>query len=146
MGKFWGWGIALLVLLWIIIGSSKNSGDTPGVENHFLGQSTISRYDAISENWDEIKEYLSGTETINACSEESGNCYDLDADIENGLINEIYFPNGGYLYFGADIDSNGEASDFDQNGDAWDFTLDMDSSLVDDAVSDWASNNNYELE
>lgn len=145
MEKFWGCGIALLVLLWIVNGSS-NSDDTPGVENHFLGQSTMSRYDAISENWDEIKEYLSGTETIEACSEESGNCYDLDADIDDGSIDEIYFPNGGYLYFGADIDSDGEASDIDQNGEGWDFTLDMDSSVVDDAVSDWASDNNREIE
>ena len=58
----------------------------------------------------------------------------------------IYFPNGGYLYFSADIDEGGNASDFDQNGDSWDFTIDMDSSVIDDAIYDWASDNEYTIE
>ena len=106
----------------------------------------IDRYDAIYDYWDEIKDYVAGTETIDACSSESGNCYSLDAEISNGQIEMIYFPDGGYLYFSADIDENGNASDFDRDGNSWDFTLDMDSSIVEDAVYDWASDNDYVIE
>lgn len=107
---------------------------------------TISYNEAISEYWDEIKDYVDGTETIEACSSTSGNCYDLDANISSGAVEQIYFSSGGYLYFSADIDENGNAFDYDQNGDAWDFALDMDSSIVDDAVNDWASSNIYTIE
>lgn len=118
--------------------SYRNSGIS---ENATLG-----RDEAISEHWDEVKEYVDGTETVGACSSSSGNCYDLDADISGGIIDQIYFPNGGYLYFSADIDESGSASDSDQNGDGWDFTVDMSSSIVDDAVDNWASANGYTLE
>lgn len=107
---------------------------------------TISRDEAIGSYWDEIKDYVDGTETIDACSSESGNCYSLDADISNGAVEQIYFSNGGYLYFSADIDESGNASDIDQNGNSWDFTIDMDSSIIDDAVNDWASDNGYMIE
>lgn len=107
---------------------------------------TLSRDEAISEHWDEIKEYVEGTETVEACSSSSGNCYDLDADISNGELEQIYFPEGGYLYFSADIDENGSASDLDQNGDSWDFTVDMSSSIIDDAIENWASSNDYTIE
>lgn len=118
--------------------SYRNSGTS---EN-----TTLSRDEAISEHWDEIKEYVDGSDTVEACSSSSGNCYDLDADISNGQIEQIYFPSGGYLYFSADIDESGSASDSDQNGDSWDFTLDMSSSIVDDAVDNWASSNGYTID
>lgn len=107
---------------------------------------TVGRDEAIENHWDEIKDYVDNTETIDACSSESGNCYSLDADISNGAVEQIYFSNGGYLYFSADIDEGGIASDIDQNGNGWDFTIDMDSSIIDGAVSDWASDNDYTIE
>lgn len=120
---------------------TRSYGNSRANEN-----TTLSRDEAVSEHWDEIKEYVDGTETVEACSSSSGNCYDLDADISNGQIEQIYFPNGGYLYFSADIDESGNASDSDQNGDSWDFTIDMNSSIVDDAVDNWASSNGYTIE
>jgi hypothetical protein len=101
---------------------------------------------AISEHWDEIKKYIDGTETIEACYEESGNCYYVDADISNGIIERIYFSNGGFLDFFAKIDEDGSAWDFDENGNSWDFTIDINSSIVEDAVYEWAEDNNYEIE
>ncbi len=143
-----GAGILLLIVILLF---STHHRENVNTESNFFSDSnfdsnTISRSDAIDSDWDSIKEYLNGTETANACSAESGNCYDLDADISNGTIDEIYFSNGGYLYFGADIDSNGDASDFDEDGNEWDFSFDMNSSLVDDAISEWASENNYNVE
>lgn len=109
----------------------------------YEGPATLSRDDAVSEHWNEIKEYLNGSETVEACSSSSGDCYDLEADISSGEIDEIYFSDAGYLYFSADIDEDGNASDVDQNGDSWDFALDMNSSIVDDAIDEWASSNGY---
>ncbi|MBI5798993.1 MAG: hypothetical protein HZB10_03605 [Candidatus Yonathbacteria bacterium] len=150
------WTIVAIVVFSIFInhGSDKSSAVQSSVEpasNFYRSPEvseshTISRDDAISEHWDEIKDLVDGSETVEACSSSSGSCYDLDADISSGAIEQIYFPSGGYLYFSADIDKNGEASDSDQNGDDWDFTLDMDSSIVDDAVNNWANANGYTIE
>lgn len=124
-----------------------NAGDSYRFPtNDYRESRVIDRDDAVYEYWDEIKDYVNGTEVIDACSYESGNCYSLDADISDGQIELIYFPNGGYLYFSADIDEDGNASDIDQNGNGWDFTLDMDLPLIDDAVYDWASDNGYAIE
>lgn len=141
------------IAAFFIFSGNENSSDYSGNDSYQFRDSnyreedkTIDRYDAIYEHWDEIKDYVSGTETIDACSYESGNCYGLDAEISNGQVEMIYFPNSGYLYFSADIDENGNASDFDNDGNSWDFTLDMDSSIVDDAIYDWASDNGYEID
>lgn len=145
----------IIIVILIIVSSSNGSKNTMNNDSTYDYQSsgrinseykTIDRDEAISEHWDEIKNYLDGSETIDACSSESNNCYDLDAEISNGQVEEIYFPSGGYLYFSADIDENGEASDFDQNGDDWTFTLDMSSSIVDDAVNQWADSNDYQID
>jgi len=106
----------------------------------------ISRDDAISDYWDEIKEYINGTETIEAYSYESSNYYDLEVDISNGQIETLYFNNGGHLEFSAEIDNDGHASDTDEDGNCWDFEIDMDSSLIDDAIENWANDNSYEIE
>jgi|SRR3989344_6250670 len=119
------------------------SDDSSEYENE---EYAIDRYDAISDYWDEIREYVNGTETVEAYSWKSGSYYDLDVDISDGTIEAVYFPNGGHLYFSAEIDSDGEASDYDQNGNSWDFTLDMDSSVVEDAVYEWASDNGYSIQ
>ncbi len=47
---------------------------------------------------------------MEACSQDSGSCYDLDADISDGVVERIYFPNGGHLDLdGAEIDEDGYA-------------------------------------
>lgn len=109
-------------------------------------QRVLTRDEAIEGYWDEIKDYVDGTETIDACSWESGNCYSLDADISGGVIETVYFSSGGYLYLSADIDESGNASDIDQNGNSWDFTIDMDSSIIDDAIEEWAYDNDFVIE
>ena len=127
--------------------SDYNSGDIFQFSSSYEQEDrTIGYYDAIYDYWDEIKDYVNGTETIDACSYGSGNCYSLDAEISNGQVEMIYFPNGGYLYFLADIDENGNASDFDNDGNSWDFTIDMDSLIIDIAIYDWASDNGYTIE
>lgn len=142
--------IGALIAFFVFSGDENERTYYPSYPNSrsidYEEDNIISRDDAIYYHWDEIKDYVSGTETIDACSLSSGNCYGLDADISNGAVETIYFPSGGYLYFSADIDENGNASDFDQNGDSWDFTIDMDSLIIDDAIYDWAYDNGYEIE
>jgi hypothetical protein len=111
-------------------------GDTPTNDGSSETPSAINRDAALSEHWDEIKEYANGSETVQACSE-SG-CYDLDADISSGIIETLHFANGGYLMLSADIEYDGSASDADERGRLWDFTLDMDSAIVDEALREWA--------
>jgi len=139
------WLLVIGVLFSIFSGGGDDSYKHEQEESEDATE-IIYRDEAIDLYWDEIKEYVNGTETIEACSAQSGNCYDLDADISSGAVDQIYFDNGGYLYFGADIDSNGYASEYSYNGDVWDFYLDMGSSIVEDGIYDWASDNGYELE
>lgn len=93
--------------------------------------------DLAYDHWDEVKEYMSGTETIDACSD-SG-CYSLDADITDGYVETLYFPNGGYIYPDAEIDESGFAEGYDNDSNYWEFQIDMDSSMVQDAISEWAT-------
>jgi len=92
-------------------------------------------YDTAYDHWDEVREYISGTETIDACSD-SG-CYSLDADIYNGVIDTVYFSNGGYISPDAYIESDGSASGYDSDGRDWTFEVDTGSSLVEDAIQEW---------
>lgn len=128
--------------------SKGNSVSTPQpkpiyYENEFR---ELSRDAAIEEYWDEIKDYMDGYESIEAFSYASGNYYNVEATISNGAITRISFPDGGYLYFYADIDSNGTAEEIDTvHGSAWSFQIDVGSAFVDDAIFNWADVNGYEI-
>jgi hypothetical protein len=124
--------------------SGNETSDRSFDRASFSVRSSISRDDALSEYWNEIKEYATGSEVVEACSE-SG-CYDLHAEISNGALEIVHFPNGGYLMIAADIDQDGNASDVDQRGRIWDFTLDMESSVVDQAIQKWAVANKRRID
>ena len=73
------------------------------------------------------KESYTSSETINACSENAGNCYDVVATIyhtfdkdgtEHKSVEQINFDNGGYLTFG---DAPLPGSGTDQKGNDWSF-------------------------
>jgi len=144
--------ILIVVFLFWIFGSGDNSKELSSSSRHYYSghyndyeDKVIDRDEAIDYYWSDVRDYLSGTETIEACRI-SGNCYDLDADIYRGMIDTIYFYNGGYLNFDTEIDEDGYANEYDRNGDEWEFFLDMDLSLVDDAIEEWAEDNNYIIE
>jgi hypothetical protein len=61
-----------------------------------------------------------GTETVYACNESSGNCYDLDADVDNGEIETLYFPKGGNvdIYWDGDC-YDGPCYATDENDNEW---------------------------
>lgn len=74
------------------------------------------------ENNENSIENVSGTHTVEACSSNSGNCYDLEADINSGVVDTIHFDNGGYLDVDAQLDESGQSSGDSNNGDSWDIT------------------------
>ena len=138
-----------IVIGLILIGAIfwGNSGTTPDYSEEYSDyaeEQTIDSYDAKLDYWDDISEYLDGTHTIEACSDSSGNCYDVDAEISSGDIQMIYFANGGYLdIYGGDVDYDGTASG-DSDDDYWSFQVS--DSDIDEAVQDWADYNDYTLE
>ena len=119
-------------------GYSASSEDNDSQVSHTIDRDTV-----ISEHWDEIKEHVNGIENIEACT--GSNCYDLAADISNGIINIVHFPNIGYLSPDEDINENGSASSY-HDGKNWDYQVDMDSGTVDDTVQEWADDNGYEVQ
>jgi hypothetical protein len=90
-------------------------------------------YDNAYDEWETVREYIDGSYTVDACSD-SG-CYSLDADISSGYIDTVYFPNGGYLSPGSEIDSSGSASAYDSDGNAWEFIVSGD--VIDEAIDNW---------
>lgn len=133
-------GIALAGVLGLVIfnGSGSSSGSSGKyTEYEDNGYEELGSIEDLAYNhWDEVREYMSGSETIEACSD-SG-CYSLDAEIADGYIEMLYFPNGGYIYPDAEIDEDGSAAGYDGDGNYWQFEVDLDSSTVQDAISDWA--------
>lgn len=150
--------VVLVILLWAIKGVYTwifNSDSSYSNSSYSSSYSSSYDYDeenvidvdtAIDDYWDEITDYLDGTEEIEACYD-GYNCYDLEADISNGQVETLYFPNGGYVTFwGDDFNSSGYAYDTDDDNRDWEFTLDMNSSFVKNAVEEWADDNGYTLE
>ena len=144
--------IATFVVIGLIIffsifssGNDTSSSSDNNYTGSYSSENTIDRYDAKTDYWDEIKEYIDGTYTVIACSENSGNCYDLDLDINDGNTRSLYFPNGGYVDIYTEFDSDGSTSGYDDNdADYWELTLN--DSDIDDAIDEWAYDNNYTLE
>ena len=141
----------ILLVVFIVVflsgcSSDSNLSSSGSISDSYKSsqENIISRYDAIADYWDEIQEYLDGTEEIEACSD-SG-CYDLEADISDGYITTLYFNNGGYLDFYAGIDNSGYAYDSDDELNDWEFSISMNSYFVDNAIEEWASDNDFELE
>jgi len=91
----------------------------------------------------DYNEYINGNEDVEACS--SSGCYTLEADISDGVVNTIHFPNGGYVNIDAEIESDGSASGSDDEGNNWDITVS--ESLLEDAKQEYiesVAENNYD--
>ena len=127
-----GWGV--IIFFGFLIFSSLGGGsdtDTPYLQGDMSdeGGSPTIRYedtptfedDPYTTN-DESNDQpvgFYGTETMNACNQSSGNCYDLDVDSNGEEVERIYFPKGGWV----DIDSSdcedGHCTATDENGNDW---------------------------
>lgn len=103
---------------------------------------TIDYDEALDDHWDEIKEYINGTESIDVYSHKSGGTYTLDADISNGEVEIIHFENGGYIYINADLNSDGTGEGYGA-GDYWD--VEVDPSIIEMGAEEWADDNGLTL-
>src|SRR5688500_15130407 len=96
----------LVVLLVACVALQACGGAEPASSRYIAEDDTISRDEAISDHWDDICEHLDGSETLEACDQSSGNCYDLEAEISSCNIDTVRFPNGGFLSPGEPIDNS----------------------------------------
>ncbi len=110
-----GW---LLVTLAIAIAASSCHRSLPPPSG--------SPNDELYEEQRKKRQDYSESTSISACSERSGNCYPLTADIdhhfsdqgrESVTVERVYFENGGYLDFGVPIPGHGT----DSKGTDWSF-------------------------
>lgn len=95
------WGIIIFIVYGII--SAFGSHNNTDYDYQPFYEANI----YSSETNEEI-EKPDGTYTVEACNTRTGNCYDLDADISDGLVETIYFLSGGHLDLdGAELDEDG---------------------------------------
>jgi hypothetical protein len=61
-----------------------------------------------------------GTETLSVFSHDSSNYYILDGDIEDGALERLYFPKGGWIdFYSCDLDEDLEGDCVDEEGRLW---------------------------
>ena len=53
-------------------------------------------YSSYDEDYEEYPAGFSGSDNMEACNNETGNCYDLEIDSDGENIERINFPNGGW--------------------------------------------------
>lgn len=136
-------GLIVLVVIAYFLGwfgdGKKDQVETPEIQDVGLadfetgGSSNLPLINTHKSDYYDDSQYEdyvekpNGTYTVEACSQNTGSCYDLDADIYDGVVDRIYFPNGGHLDLdGAELDeyysASGESyTDSDgYDGDSWD--------------------------
>jgi hypothetical protein len=60
--------------------------------------------------------------TLIVSQEESGNTYTLDVEVEDGAVQRIYFPKGGWVDLdGCELEDDLTGECVDENGDHWIF-------------------------
>ncbi len=99
-------------------GDMSDSGGTPTYRNEY----TPSYEDDPNTTNDESNDQpvgFYGTETMSACNQSSGNCYDLDVDSDGENIERIYFPRGGWVDVDYSDCEDGYCYVEDENGTEW---------------------------
>lgn len=130
--QFLGWGF-LILIIWGVV--SLFSGDKISSDAYLKGDmsdyggSSTQRYedtpifeDDYSTTNDESNDQpvgFYGTETMYACNQDSGNCYDLDVDSDGENIERIYFPKGGWVDVDYSDCDDGYCYVEDENGREW---------------------------
>ena len=130
--KILGWGFVVL-LIWggyslfngdKIPSDAYNKGDMSD-----YGGSPTQRYEDTPSYEDDI--YTTndesndqpvgfyGTDTMYACNQSSGNCYDLDVDSDGESVERMYFPKGGWVDIDYSDCDDGYCYVEDENGTEW---------------------------
>lgn len=98
-------------------GNLKNSGGSPTLR---YPTPTIEDdpYTTNDESNDQPVGFY-GTDTMYACNQSSGNCYDLDVDSDGESVERIYFPKGGWVDVDYSDCEDGFCTVTDENGTEW---------------------------
>lgn len=123
--------VAVGIIIWIALifgvaslfgGNSKSNDEYTPAASIYSGYSSYNNsYDTDTSGYEEsyYPAGFSGTETMEACNSDTGNCYDLDIDSDGENIERINFPNGGWR----DVDSSecdgGYCIVEDEDGTEW---------------------------
>ncbi len=112
---------AIVIIILLIWGGSY-------LYKYFTAPKNTTETDKIYSEQRFNKEPYTSSETISACSDNSGSCYSVVATIyhtfekdgtEHKSVEQIDFDNGGYLTFGgAPLPGSGT----DQKGNSWSFS------------------------
>lgn len=116
----------ILAIIFLAVGCNQ-SGDlsnTGGSPTYRISPDKIPReddnpYTSNDESNDQPTGFY-GTKTIEACTTHNSTCYELDADIKDGVVQRVYFPKGGWV----DFEGGGEGWGIDENGREWEFSTD----------------------
>ena len=100
------------------------SEDDNGTEYDYTPTSSYSGYSSYGDSYSGYEEEsypagFSGTETMEACNNDTGNCYDLDIDSDGENIERINFPNGGWRDVDYSDCDDGYCYVEDEDGTEW---------------------------
>lgn len=119
--------VGLLIIIGIIWGISTlfaedNSYDYDNSSSNYNSSysgSTYNGYYDEDEYYDNYPVGFEGTETMEACNNDTGNCYDLDIDSDGENIERINFPNGGWRDVYSSDCEEGYCVVEDEDGTEW---------------------------
>lgn len=96
--------------------------DSEGQEEEEHDEYSSDLYGTLNLDVDAAKNSkFSGTTTIDVYNPRSGNSYSLEADVNDGQVERIYFPNGGWSDISSSDVSFGSGTGTDTEGREWEF-------------------------
>lgn len=102
------------------VGDSSHHGGSPTVRRSFQRGADDPSTTNDESNDQPLGHF--GSRTISVTYANSGNTYDVDADVEDGEVKRLYFAKGGWVDFDAsDIDADGNGTGTDEQGREWEF-------------------------
>jgi len=101
-------------------GDPSHSGGTATIRKPYLPKPDDPTTSNDESNDQPIGHF--GSVTLTVFNFSSGSEYTLDADVEDGEVQRLYFPKGGWVDFtSSEIDNEGNGTGRDEEGRQWEF-------------------------
>lgn len=101
-------------------GDLSKRGGSPTVREPFVAAAD-DPYTTNDESNDQPVGHF-GTITMAVSSDESGNSYTLDADLDGTTVERVYFPKGGWIdFYDCELDEDLTGNCWDEEGRSWSF-------------------------
>ncbi len=124
--KIYRGNAAVGIIIWIALiwGAVALFDGNDESEYDYMPSSSYSGYSSYRDSYSDYEEEsypagFSGTETMEACNNDTGNCYDLDIDSDGENIERINFPNGGWRDVNYSDCDGGYCVVEDEDGTEW---------------------------